>query len=74
MSDTTQKPTITIRKDGPLLVTGDVTLTDHEGNVLEPPKLPFALCRCGASDRKPYCDGTHKNIGFCGTAAEVGAE
>lgn len=76
MSDSNQTPTptITIRKNGPLLITGDITLLDHEGNVVEPPKRPFALCRCGASDNKPYCDGTHSRIGFCPTAAEVLAE
>lgn len=76
MSDSTPNPnpSITIRKNGPLLITGDITLTDHEGNVIEPPKRPFALCRCGSSDRKPYCDGTHKNVGFCPTPDEVPSE
>lgn len=49
--------TIKIRKDGPYLVSGDCELTDHEFNPIEK-KDPFALCRCGASKNKPFCDGT----------------
>jgi CDGSH-type Zn-finger protein len=72
MSDETiQKPSITMRRNGPLLVQGDMTLLDHEGNVIEPPKRPFALCRCGQSDKRPFCDGTHGRVGWCDSAAEV---
>ena len=63
--------TITMRKNGPLLVRGPVTLLDAEGNVVQPPKNPFALCRCGQSDNKPYCDGTHSRNGWCEKAEEV---
>jgi len=55
--------TIKIRKDGPYLVSGDCELTDHEFNPIEK-KDPFALCRCGASKNKPFCDGTHRECGF----------
>jgi len=72
-TETTQV-SITIRKNGPLLVTGPVTLTDHEGNAVLPPKNPFALCRCGMSDNKPFCDGTHSRSGWCAKADEVLAE
>ena len=64
--------TIKVRENGPYLVTGEFTLTDHEGNVIEakPGKNGnVALCRCGASSRKPFCDGTHSRIGFQGAAA-----
>ena len=59
--------TIKIKKNGPYLVDGDVVLTDHEGNPV-PTTLgkPFSLCRCGASTKKPFCDGTHSRIGFKG--------
>ncbi len=55
--------TIKIRKDGPYLVTGACELTDHEGNAIEK-KESFALCRCGQSATKPFCDGAHKRVGF----------
>ena len=55
--------TITIRKNGPLIVSGPVTLKDADGTVFEA-KETMALCRCGASTKKPYCDGTHSKVGF----------
>lgn len=54
---------ITVRDKGPLLVRGDVELVDAEGNRFEI-KNQFALCRCGGSARKPFCDGTHAKNGF----------
>ncbi|MDX1966702.1 MAG: CDGSH iron-sulfur domain-containing protein [Planctomycetaceae bacterium] len=57
--------TIKVRESGPLLVTGTVTLTDHLGNAYPTAAgANIALCRCGASQKKPFCDGTHKSIGF----------
>src|SRR4051795_2853181 len=53
-----------IRKNGSTLVKGEVVLKDQDGNVITPPNTPFALCRCGASTTKPFCDGSHKRIGF----------
>ncbi|WP_017185696.1 CDGSH iron-sulfur domain-containing protein [Alkalibacillus haloalkaliphilus] len=61
MSD--QKPIIQVRDNGSILVKGDVTLLDAEGNEYET-KPAFSLCRCGASSNKPYCDGSHKQIEF----------
>jgi 3-phenylpropionate/trans-cinnamate dioxygenase ferredoxin subunit len=55
--------TITVRKDGPYLVSGAVELRDADGNVY-PAKETVALCRCGASTKKPFCDGTHSKVGF----------
>ena len=57
--------TIKVRQNGSLLVDGeDVTLIDWNGNEYKLEKRPFALCRCGHSSKKPFCDGTHKVIGF----------
>lgn len=73
-------PHITIAENGPYLVSGDVTLrrrapimSEHgeplnwkTGEAIET-KDRFALCRCGRSDNKPFCDGTHAREGFDGT-------
>ena len=56
---------IRIRDNGPLLVEGnDVTIEDAEGGVFTPAGRPFALCRCGASSNKPFCDGSHRHVEF----------
>ena len=55
--------TITVRKDGPYLVSGPVELRDADGNIY-PAQGTVALCRCGASTKKPFCDGTHSKVGF----------
>ena len=59
--------TITVRQNGPYRVDGDdVKLVDWNGNEYQIAKRPFALCRCGGSASKPFCDGTHKTNGFQG--------
>lgn len=55
---------IRLRKNGPYLVEGEVDLLDSEGNKIALDKPTIALCRCGASSNKPFCDGTHSQIGF----------
>jgi 3-phenylpropionate/trans-cinnamate dioxygenase ferredoxin subunit len=57
-------------KNGPLIVNGPVELKDADGN-LYPAKDRIALCRCGASTTKPFCDGTHSKIGFQAAEAAV---
>ena len=61
--------TITATKNGPYAVTGPVTITDHNGRKIDQP-AQIALCRCGQSANKPYCDGTHLSIDFDGTLAK----
>jgi CDGSH-type Zn-finger protein len=56
--------TITPYRDGPLIVRGPVTFLDQEGNEIEVERKVVALCRCGKSRIKPFCDGTHKTAGF----------
>ncbi|WP_208585951.1 CDGSH iron-sulfur domain-containing protein [Gracilibacillus suaedae] len=63
MSETNKKVQLKVRDNGSILVTGDVELVDAEGNPFET-KPKFSLCRCGASKNKPFCDGSHKEIGF----------
>lgn len=65
--------TIQVYDNGPYLIRGGATMTDAEGNVYES-KDTIALCRCGASNNKPFCDGTHKGNGFasvCRAAASA---
>ena len=52
--------TITPYEDGPYLVRGPFRLTDADGNEIEAGRKTIALCRCGRSRIKPFCDGTHK--------------
>lgn len=56
--------TITACPNGPLLVRGDIELTLPNGDPIEQKRRTIALCRCGVSAIKPFCDGTHKAIGF----------
>ncbi len=73
-------PRITIAENGPYLVSGGLPLSEQEigidvggnasswvdrGELEVPPG--YALCRCGGSQNKPFCDGTHSRIGFDGT-------
>ena len=64
--------TIKVLQNGPYLVDGDeATLVDWNGAAYPMRKRPFALCRCGASTTKPFCDGTHTKIGFKAAEAAV---
>ena len=62
--------TIRVRDNGPLLIEGPITVMDAEGKSFAIPanKPAIALCRCGASANKPFCDGSHKTCNF--TSAE----
>ena len=55
---------IKVRDSGPYLVRGPVTVTDAEGNPYTLEGENVALCRCGGSQTKPFCDGSHKTNGF----------
>ncbi len=62
-----EKPTvttITTRLNGPYLVKGPIRLVDADGNEFRVDRDVIALCRCGGSTTKPFCDGTHSKIGF----------
>jgi CDGSH-type Zn-finger protein len=63
--------TIRCRENGPLVVQGPFRLVDHLGNefILPTAKEFVALCRCGQSKNRPFCDGSHKNCSF--VAAEL---
>lgn len=80
MSKSSPEISVTISRDGPYIVTGGVPLAtqtviaDGEGGSEawaegDPYQVPprYALCRCGRSGKKPFCDGTHIKIGFDGS-------
>jgi CDGSH-type Zn-finger protein len=62
--------TIEARPNGPYIVNGSIELRDTNGNIL-PTQTRTVLCRCGASTKKPFCDGTHSKIGFQAAAQVV---
>ena len=64
--EATHKPAeIKILHNGPMLVTGNIELMDSSGQII-PTEGTYALCRCGASKKKPFCDGQHLLSGFSG--------
>jgi CDGSH-type Zn-finger protein len=79
MTKSRGEPGVVVTKNGPYLVSGALPLArqtivaDEEGSQqwreshTFPPQESYALCRCGHSGNKPFCDGTHKKIGFDGT-------
>jgi CDGSH-type Zn-finger protein len=56
--------TIIPYEDGPLIVRGDFELRTPNGEAIDPGRDTIALCRCGKSAIKPFCDGTHRLIRF----------
>ncbi|MCR4411691.1 MAG: CDGSH iron-sulfur domain-containing protein [Thermoguttaceae bacterium] len=61
---------IRVRANGPYLVEGPVRVVDAQGNAFAfNPEKPVALCRCGQSSKKPFCDGAHRTCDFA--AAEL---
>lgn len=66
---------IEVTPNGPYLVEGEIELIDVEGRRIDTTgKNPIALCRCGGSMNKPFCDGTHSKIGFKGAESAVAKE
>jgi CDGSH-type Zn-finger protein len=57
--------TVTVRANGPYKILGPITLLDPDGRAFEVPAgTAVALCRCGQSQTKPFCDASHKRVGF----------
>ena len=56
---------VLVQANGPLKIIGPCKVTMPDGSVVEKPN-GASFCRCGASSRKPFCDSTHKTIGFIG--------
>jgi CDGSH-type Zn-finger protein len=67
--------TIRLRQNGPYVIDdGDVRVIDWNGVEYVIDRRPVALCRCGASTKKPFCDGTHSRVGFQAAEAAVGPD
>ncbi|MFG3440682.1 CDGSH iron-sulfur domain-containing protein [Nonomuraea sp. NPDC047897] len=60
--------TVTPCEDGPLLLRGPFRLVAQDGTPIDPGRSPVALCRCGLSSAKPFCDGSHRAGGFRATS------
>ncbi len=58
-------------RDGPLLVRGNFELRSPDGTLIDPGRETVALCRCGRSAIKPFCDGSHTVIGFRAAAGDT---
>jgi CDGSH-type Zn-finger protein len=56
-----------VKANGSIRVTGTVDFVDAEGNIIKT-ETDFSLCRCGHSENKPFCDGSHRKNGFDGPA------
>jgi CDGSH-type Zn-finger protein len=55
---------VTVLKDGPYAITGNIEVVGHKNRAEEVSEEHCTLCRCGSSKNKPFCDGTHWQIGF----------
>jgi CDGSH-type Zn-finger protein len=68
--------TIEVLENGPYIIVGPVDVIDYDGRQV--PVLvgrkSIALCRCGGSSQKPFCDGTHSKLGFRGAHVVVDKE
>jgi CDGSH-type Zn-finger protein len=60
-------------EDGPYVVRGDFTLIDESGKEIELHRRTIALCRCGRSRMKPFCDGMHKTVARRANGARAAA-
>jgi 3-phenylpropionate/trans-cinnamate dioxygenase ferredoxin subunit len=62
---------MTVLDNGPIIVQGAVDLVDSNGQQIKTSGEKIAICRCGASASKPFCDGKHSKVGFAAAAAAV---
>ena len=69
-----ERTKIAVLDDGPFLVRGPAVVVDAEGNKFSSERKTIALCRCGGSTTKPFCDGTHSKVGFRAAERAVGEE
>jgi CDGSH-type Zn-finger protein len=66
---------ITVKDNGSLRVEGDFEIFDQAGNRYDlAGRTAVSLCRCGASAKKPFCDSTHRSVGFASVCAAYALE
>ena len=70
--DPDRAATIVPYEDGPLLVRGDFAIVSQDGEPIDAGRATVALCRCGRSAIKPFCDGSHRPAGFHAPSARQG--
>jgi CDGSH-type Zn-finger protein len=58
------RPSVTLYRDGPYLLRGDVRILDENGEEIDAGRRTVALCRCGRTRTAPFCDGTHNRGRF----------
>lgn len=66
---TPEETSITAYRDGPLLVRGPFRLLAQDGTEIDAGRETVALCRCGRSRLRPFCDGTHRLVRFAAPGA-----
>ncbi|TAK69192.1 MAG: CDGSH iron-sulfur domain-containing protein [Actinomycetota bacterium] len=64
VGEPTRGASITPYRDGPLVLRGEFEIRDADGRLIEPGRRTVALCRCGFSSTKPFCDGSHQGSRF----------
>ncbi|MGB0885529.1 MAG: CDGSH iron-sulfur domain-containing protein [Chitinophagales bacterium] len=57
-----KKVQVYARPNGPIIIDGDFTFEDEDGNIVKQKRM--SLCRCGASRKMPHCDGSHNRVNF----------
>jgi len=62
--------TIKVQKNGPYVITDPVVVLDEKGDAIATERV-VALCRCGQSQNKPFCDGSHNTTSFVGTCKHL---
>lgn len=62
---------IQLKKGGSIKLPGPIVFVDEEGNERVVEREVVSLCRCGGSKDKPFCDGTHRSIGFEGPGGQI---
>lgn len=57
-------PSIKVEDNGPYQLEGEFKLVDEQGNEFHAKEDSVSLCRCGSSNNKPFCDGSHEEVNF----------